>query len=126
MMFAHRLVMLNSSGGLNVASNAGRSVVTKLPPITAGACSVVPHACAPPTTGLLGEPAKAALLVQVVPVKEGPGPVAVVTSLITALLGRMPVNVLKSTSFVTDKETSPFGVIKQEQQATSCSSGEKP
>ena len=70
---------------------------------------------------------KAALFVQVLPVKVGTPPlppVPVVISFITAEFARIPVNVLFIRSLVTDKETNPLGVITQEQQVTSCSSGE--
>ena len=39
-------------------------------------------------------------------------------------LGRKPVRLLLIRSLLTDKETSPLGVIRQEQQETNCSSGE--
>jgi hypothetical protein len=46
------------------------------------------------------------------------------TSFTTTELGRTPVSVLLVKSFTTERETNPLGVTTQEQQDTSCSSGE--
>src|SRR5579864_6655304 len=81
---------------------------------------VVPHASIPAARS--PPVAVAALLVQLVPVP--PVPASVDTSLTTTELGRTPVKVLLTRSLFTDKETRPFGVTRQEQQETSCSSGE--
>lgn len=62
-------------------------------------------------------PAKAALFVQLMPVKAAVAPVF--TSLITTEFGRTPVSVLLMRSLLTDRETRPLGVIRQEQQLTS-------
>jgi hypothetical protein len=63
-----------------------------------------------------------ALFVQSVPLPPVP---AIVDNNFTAIEpGRTPVNVLLVRSFTTDKEASPFGVTRQEQQEINCSSGE--
>jgi len=102
MMFEQRLVMLESSPGLNVAAVKGVSV--RLKEAAGATCSVVPQASMPP--------AKAP-----VPGKEA-------TSLTTTEVGLTPVRVLLIRSLSTDRETSAFGVTRQEQQEINCSSGE--
>src|SRR5947209_1128790 len=84
---------------------------------------VVPHAARPGARVFPAVPAVAALLLQLVP--DPPAPARVETSLMATELGLTPVSVLLIRSFTTDSETSPFGVTRQEQQDTSCSSGEK-
>src|SRR6185503_6124950 len=77
MMLAHRFVILAFSSELRVAGANCVSVS-----VNGGAggftieCMVVPHAIMPCTTGNAGEPASAALLVQMVPVNVDPAPVA--------------------------------------------------
>ena len=119
-MLVQRLVILANSCGLKVALEKGVSVGVK--PAPGAACSVVPKERMPPASGKASVPANAALLVQAVPVK--PGPAAVFTNFTTTELGRTPVSVLLTRSWLTERETKPFGVIKHEQQETSCSSGE--
>ena len=46
------------------------------------------------------------------------------TSFTTAALGRIGVSVLLTRSLLTDSEAKPFGVTRQVQHDTSCSSGE--
>src|SRR5271165_374443 len=81
---------------------------------------VVPHASIPRASP--SPETVAALLVQLDP--DPPVPARVETSFTTTELGRTPVKVLLTRSLFTDKETKPFGVTRQEQQETSCSSGE--
>ena len=83
----------------------------------------MPKAKEPAARGKLVVPASAALFVQFMPVNAAPA--AVFRSFKTMELGLMPVRVLLIKSLFTDSETSPFGVIRQEQQATNCSSAEK-
>ncbi len=120
-MLVQRFVMLASSAGLSVAFRNGVSATPNVP-ATGAPWMVVPKASMPPASGKLVPPANAALFVQFVPVK--PAPAAVLTSFTTTELGRTPVSVLLIKSLLTESETSPFGVNKQEQQETSCSSGE--
>ena len=119
-MFVHRLLTLANSAGLKVAFKNGVSV-TANPPDTL-ACTVVPKASNPEANGKAAVPASGALLVQVVPVAVGPA--SVFNSLTTMELGLTPVSVLLTKSLFADRDTNPFGVIRQEQQETSCSSGE--
>ena len=121
MMFVQRFLMLASSAGLNVARMKGVSVRLNAP-AAAPACSVVPKASTPPASGKGAVPAKAAELVQLVPVKLAAAPVF--TSFTTIELGRTPVSVLLIMSWFTESDTKPLGVMRQEQQLTSCSSGE--
>src|ERR1041385_9246396 len=104
MMLAHRPVMLRSSPALSVAGE-NRDSVTLGVLIPAGAkCKVVPQASMPPCRAFVaGSDA---------------------TSLITAELGTTCVNVLVSRSAPTERCTNAFGVTRQEQHDTSCSSGE--
>lgn len=123
-MFVQRFLMLANSCSLSVALKNGVSVTAR--PCTPGAVwMVVPYASIPFTIGKAVPPivASAALLVQVVPVKVSVAPVF--TSFMTTELGRTPVRVLLIRSLVTESETNPFGVIRQEQQEINCSSGEK-
>ena len=122
-MFVQRFLMLANSCSLSVALKNGVSVTAR--PAAPGAVwMVVPYASMPPTIGKAVPPkvASAALLVQVVPVKVSDAPVF--TNFITTELGRTPVKVLLTRSLFTDSETSPLGVIRQEQQEINCSSGE--
>ena len=120
MIFVQRLVIEANSPGLKLARKKGVSVT--LNPVVGAPCSVVPNACIAPTNGKAAVPASAALLVQEVPLNAIPAPV--LTSFTTTEFGRTPVSVLLVRSLVTDSETKPFGVIRQEQQEISCSSGE--
>ena len=104
-MLVQRLVMLASSAGLSVANVNGVSVVWKT--AVAPACTVVPKAFSPGANGNAGPPARAALLVQFVPVKLALA--AVFTSLTTIELGRTPVKVLLIRSWVTDKDCAQNG-----------------
>lgn len=121
-MFVQRFLMLANSCSLSVALKNGVSVTARPP---GAVWMVVPYASIPFTIGKAVPPmvASAALLVQVVPVKVSVAPVF--TSFMTTELGRTPVRVLLIRSLVTESETSPFGVIRQEQQEINCSSGEK-
>ena len=113
--------MLASSAGLRVDRPKGVSVTAK--PLVAAACTVVPVAINPGASGNAAVPANAALLVHVFPEKAALAPE--LTSFTTTEFGRTPVNVLLTKSAFTESETNPFGVIRQEQQEISCSSGEK-
>lgn len=121
MMLVQRLVMLASSAALSVPRENAVSVVANVP-ATGAEWTVVPKANIPFASGNAVEPANAALLVQFVPVNPAPAPV--LTSFTTIELGRTPVSVLLIRSLFTESEANPFGVIKQEQQETNCSSGE--
>ena len=122
-MFVQRFVMLVNSDGPIVAKRKGVSVVANEP--GAGpACAVVPQASIPAASlNPCTVPARAALFVQDVPAKSELALVERI--LMTTELGRTPVRVLLIKSLLTDKDISPFGVIRQEQHDTNCSSGEK-
>ena len=115
------MVMLASSAALSEPLLNGVSVVANVP-ATGAAWTVVPKANMPLASGNVAEPANAALLVQLPPAKLAPAPV--LTSFTTTELGRTPVRVLLIRSLFTESEANPFGVIRQEQQETNCSSGE--
>ena len=122
MIFVQRLVIEASSCALSVPGRIGFSVVPKPAP-----CAwIVVLKPSPPLaiSGFAALPATAAALVQLVPVKFALAPVGITFT--TTELGRTPVSVLLTMSFLIDSDTSPFGVTRQEQQLTSCSSGENP
>ena len=122
-MFVQRLVMLSNSDGPSFAKRKGVSVVAN-EPAAGPACAVVPQATIPAASlNPLTLPATAALFVQDAPAKSELALVA--TILMTTELGRTPVRVLLIKSLLTDREINPFGVIRQEQHDTNCSSGEK-
>ena len=83
-------------------------------PATGAWCSVVPHAVMP--NAKLLKLGRAGLHMDPIGCDD--------TSLMTTELGRMPVKVLLIKSFTTDRLFKPFGVIRVEQQAINCSSGE--
>jgi len=119
MILVQRLVMLASSPGFKVAGLKGVSVMLNGIPAGSGSTlvaewRVVPQARTPFAKGNAALPAVAALLLQVEPAKVGPA--AVATSLTTIEFGRIPVSVLLTRSRFAVRFTSPFGVIRQEQQ----------
>ena len=126
-MFAHRLLTRASSPALRVEGKKGVSAIKAVVVVVVvGGCHqyglgvvtvfviwryVEPHASNPETRA----PGTAAL--------QAPG--AVANNLTTTDDGTAGVRVLLMRSFLTESETSAFGVTTQEQQETSCSSGEK-
>jgi hypothetical protein len=102
-MLAHRPVMLANSDRLNVPLVKGVSVMPRAP---AGGCPwiVVPQASIPPA--------------------KAPVSGTDATSLTTADVGMTPVKVVLSKSAFSESDAKPFGVTKQEQHETNCSSGE--
>src|SRR5579884_3802475 len=117
-MKPHKVVMRVSSAVLSVAGMNGVSVTANVPaviePPTGAAWRLVPKAIRPGITA----PGAAALQVAAPPAP----PVA--TSLTVTAVGTAGVNVLLI-NWRADVVTTPLGVTKQVQQATSCSSGEK-
>jgi hypothetical protein len=111
--------MLASSCVLSTPGANGLSVTVKLPAELG--YKVVPHATVEPAS--CAAVIVAALLLQLVPIP--PLPARLVSSLTTTEVGLEPVAVYVVKSRVTPRFTRPFGVTRQEQQATSCSSGEK-
>ena len=120
-MLVHRFVMLASSATLRLPRRACVSVTANVP-VTGAAWMVVPKASKPEANGKLAEPATAALLVQLVLLNALPAPVFTIFKITE--FGRTPVKVLLSTSLLSEREARPFGVMRQEQQETNCSSGE--
>ena|SRR5581483_1533896 len=119
MIATHRLLMLANSAGLSVDGVNGNSV-------TASGRGgrlwiVVLQAAMPRASGKAALPAAAALFEQLVP--DPPLPARVETSFTTMEGGTTPVSVLLVRSLATNKLARPFGVIRQEQQEISCSSG---
>ena len=130
MMFVQRPVRLASCWSLVYDRKKGTSLAAKL--LATGVFSnLVPQARRPESPagtllflkiGKFAVPASAALFVQFVPLPVGPASVGIRVTV--SELGRIPVSVLLIKSPSIERLASPFGVIIQEQQETSCSSGE--
>ena len=121
-MKPQRVVIRVNSAALNVdgvkALSVTPNVVAGLPGVTGKAWIVVPQAAMPPAKRLVDEPTVEAL-------QEAALVPAVATSLITMDVGTPGVRVLLIKSLRAESDTKPSGVIRQLQQETSCSSGEK-
>ncbi len=118
-MKLHRVVMRASSAELSIVSENGVSVTPNVPegvPTVTGVEWIdVPQADKPPASAR-----EAGVTVDALQVG-----CAEASSFTTMEVGTPGVSVLLTRSLRAESETSPFGVTKQEQQDTSCSSGEK-